>query len=733
MRAILANGPRCLPHVPSSRLSWRCRRRSRGHSRRRRRRPAAAPGRTRVARARAAARAARPRSVSTRRRRGRARAGTGGRPPADTREQGAIFLRADRLEGTREWIEASGKVELRTRRETVLADWLALRRRDRRGQGKGNVMLRRHRRISGPEVSSSAARDRLLRPPQLLHRREGVARRGGGDPLRGPRSLRGPDAAAYTTCVAPQRRLVPARGEIEIDTRARSAPRMMRGSTSWACRCSTRRGSSFRCRTSASPGFSRRLRLDARPRPRNVAPVLFQPRAELRRDADVAAHDAPRPPGQRAVPLSVRPTLPASRRRGPAATASPTPRAGLSWTTQRAVRFARGSPATSTATGVGRHVLRGLLRPRGDHLADDAAAGGRARRPCGPFSMLARVQAFQTLQDPNEPITPPYIPLPQVLATLNRDRMARLHVLRHRRIRAFRQPSLVDRQSLADLSVGRAGPRRATPGSSRRARPIPPRQYDLNDPTAAGRRTADRGGADREPRRRARVRARLECLRHATSCRRSSRAPLRLHPVSRPEPASRVRHGDRRLQFLAALHARTATSAVIASATPTSSRSPSTSRLLDPVSGAERFRVAVGQRFYFEDQRVTLGRGAAGGLVGLSRGRGGTPVRRMVADRPRAVRLRQSQIERFNIGARWNPEPGKVISCELSLLAGTRRPRRAVTQLKQSTCRPSGRSPTTGRFSGAGTTRWSTARRWRRSRAWSTMAAAGHCASWYSG
>ena len=31
-----------------------------------------------------------------------------------------------------------------------------------------------------------------------------------------------------------------------------------------------------------------------------------------------------------------------------------------------------------------------------------------------------------------------------------------------------------------------------------------------------------------------------------------------------------------------------------------------TTRLLDPVSGEERFRAAIGQRYYFENQRVTL-------------------------------------------------------------------------------------------------------------------------------
>ena len=43
-------------------------------------------------------------------------------------ERGAIFLRADQIEGVaNESVEASGKVELRSRRETVLSDWLQLR------------------------------------------------------------------------------------------------------------------------------------------------------------------------------------------------------------------------------------------------------------------------------------------------------------------------------------------------------------------------------------------------------------------------------------------------------------------------------------------------------------------------------------------------------------------------------------------------------------------------------
>src|SRR5204862_6957683 len=35
----------------------------------------------------------------------------------------------------------------------------------------------------------------------------------------------------------------------------------------------------------------------------------------------------------------------------------------------------------------------------------------------GPWSLLARVQSFQTLQDPNAPVIPPYNRLPQILGT----------------------------------------------------------------------------------------------------------------------------------------------------------------------------------------------------------------------------------------------------------------------------------------------------------------------------
>ena len=50
-------------------------------------------------------------------------ASTAGKAEPGDEERDAIFLRADRLEGeSQKWVQAEGNVELRSRRETLLAD-----------------------------------------------------------------------------------------------------------------------------------------------------------------------------------------------------------------------------------------------------------------------------------------------------------------------------------------------------------------------------------------------------------------------------------------------------------------------------------------------------------------------------------------------------------------------------------------------------------------------------------
>jgi LPS-assembly protein len=88
-----------------------------------------------------------------------------------------------------------------------------------------------------------------------------------------------------------------------------------------------------------------------------------------------------------------------------------------------------------------------------------------------------------------------------------------------------------------------------------------------------------------------------------------------------------------------------------------------TSRFIDPATGAERLRLAVGQRFYFADQRVTLNEaprsaGKSDFLVGAD-GR--------LNDVWSLSSLLQynfdaSEVERFNAGVRYTPAPGRILS-----------------------------------------------------------------------
>ena len=142
-------------------------------------------------------------------------------PPRPRRRpsDGAIFLRADRIEGTAEqFVEASGKVELRTRRETVLADWLRYDFVSDEIWGKGDVLIRHGIDwITGPEVRSSAARKRDSSPRRGFSSAR-TASRGSAAEIRfaGPDHYEATDAR-YTTCVAPREDWYLRMGELEVD------------------------------------------------------------------------------------------------------------------------------------------------------------------------------------------------------------------------------------------------------------------------------------------------------------------------------------------------------------------------------------------------------------------------------------------------------------------------------------------------------------------------------------
>jgi LPS-assembly protein len=95
-----------------------------------------------------------------------------------------------------------------------------------------------------------------------------------------------------------------------------------------------------------------------------------------------------------------------------------------------------------------------------------------------------------------------------------------------------------------------------------------------------------------------------------------------------------------------------------------------TSRLIDPGSGAERLRVSLGERFYFQDQRVVLNetpRSATTSDVLLG-------VEGRLSEAWSMLGLWQynfdtSRSERFHAGARYTPAPGRVLGATYTYTA----------------------------------------------------------------
>lgn len=88
-----------------------------------------------------------------------------------------------------------------------------------------------------------------------------------------------------------------------------------------------------------------------------------------------------------------------------------------------------------------------------------------------------------------------------------------------------------------------------------------------------------------------------------------------------------------------------------------------TSRLIDPASGIERLRGTIGQRFYFGTQQVTLNQAsrtnaASDVLASLS----GQITDRWSVESALQFKADQGRTEKFQFAARYLPQPGKVLN-----------------------------------------------------------------------
>src|SRR6266496_1894749 len=360
----------------------------------------------------------------------------------------AIFLRADGLEGTsQKRIEASGKVELRTRRQTVLADWLQYDVENDEVWGKGNVTIRRGiDSITGPEAKFKRDTETGFFNDAEFHIGENASR-GEAKEIQ----FNGPDhyaikSASYTTCVAGDDDWYLRAIDVDLDRSrlvgtAHDATIYFKGSPILyspylTFPLSNERKSGFLTPVMGSTS-TRGIEMSL-PYYFNLAPnydATLTPRLMTKRGLQVNTQfrylfpDIAGEADAEVLPDRI----------------TGTTRYGLSL---------KHNEAFSSVPGLGAYLN---LQKVSDNtyfadLSDRLAITSQTNLPRegglaysrGPFGVLARMQTFQTLQDPNNPITPPYFREPQILGTLNPIEWAGLDFAGNGEYVRFRQPALTN-------------------------------------------------------------------------------------------------------------------------------------------------------------------------------------------------------------------------------------------------------------------------------------------------
>lgn len=91
-----------------------------------------------------------------------------------------------------------------------------------------------------------------------------------------------------------------------------------------------------------------------------------------------------------------------------------------------------------------------------------------------------------------------------------------------------------------------------------------------------------------------------------------------------------------------------------------------TSRFINAENGIERLRVAVAQRYYFQSQRVTVPgvppRSSQSSTSDLLAALSGTVAPNWVAEAGWQYNTDLTQTQKFNVGTRYQPQPGKVLN-----------------------------------------------------------------------
>ena len=606
-------------------------------------------------------------------------------------DQGSLFLRADRLEGTKTRVEASGNVELRGRRETVLAESLSYDVQTQEIHAQGNVVLRQGNDfVRGPELTFKRDTETgaFVSPTFQVG---DVGARGDAERI----TFLGPNLyevirGRVTTCVAPREDWFLRASEIDIDTEkkigvAHDARLDFMGVpilySPWLeFPLSNERKSGFLTPTFGSSG-TRGIDF-ALPYYFNLAPnydATVTPRIMTKRGVQVAGefrylfNDVAMPnQGQAFVEV-----LPDDRK-------TDTTRWLYSWRHNQ--QFTPWLAGYLNLNKVSDDKYFADLSERVAITSQSTLAREAGLvSSFGPLTVLARVEKFQTLQDENAPIVPPYNRLPQVLATLGEVERGGFTFSGIGEFARFDRPTTDATDGDRAVLYPQVEWRRQGSYWSFAARgSVHARHYDLETPLPDGDRNRTvvvpiaslDGGLVFERPWRAFGTDFIQTLEPRAfyvyiPFRKQNDLPVfdtalddfnfsQLFTENRYVGNDRV--GD----------ANQLTVAV-------------TSRLLDPSSGAERLRFAIGQRFYFEDQRVILpnetprSSSSSDVLIGAE----GRLTDAWLLNGLVQFNLDSGDTERLNLGARWMPEPGKVIAGSYRYTRNLIDPVGSTNELKQ--------------------------------------------------
>ena len=620
--------------------------------------------------------------------RGAVEAPTAHRPlPLDTRDS-PIFLRAESLEGIAEkYIEAAGAVELRTRTETVRADWLRYDLVTSEVWGKGDVVLRRGIDwITGPEARYRRDTEQgFFTEPRFYLGENGA--RGSASELRfsGPQRYDIADAR-YTTCPAPREDWYIRMHELEVDQSrmvgtGRNATLYFLGApvaySPWLeFPLSNDRKSGFLTPTlgsSGSRGFEAAV-----PYYLNLAPdydATLIPRLMTKRGLQLAGqfrYLRPESAGEVDAEYLYNDRV------------TSTNRYALSWKHNHSLgNLVPGLAGYWNLNKVSDDTYFSDLSDRIAYTSQTSLPreGGLVWNR-GPFSLLARVQSFQTLSDPTAPpATPPYNRLPQVQATLAPTEWAGLEFAFTGEYARYQQAALLDgdriyayptvtwsRRGAAWFVSARAGvhARHYTLDPS----PTRPSNIDVTLPIAS----VDAGLVfERNDRLFGRdfVQTLEPRIYYVYIPYRDQDAIPNFDSAQDDFNFGQLFSENR---YLGNDRIGDANQLTIAA----------TSRILDAGSGAERLRLAVGQRFYFSDQRVTLNEPARSASTSdLLFGAEGRLSEIWSIVGLLQLNLDSANTERLNLGARYTPAPGRVFNASYRYTRNLADPAGGTSALRQ--------------------------------------------------